>query len=69
MLSAQVVEKAQLTVFIDLTEVNALVCVNNVVSDEREGTLEELLLRLVGYVALSSRQVPIREERLIHTLI
>ena len=66
---AKIVENTKLTVFVDLTEMHALVCVDNVVSDEREGALEELLLRLVSYVALSGRQVPVREERLIHTLI
>ena len=31
---AKVVEDAKLTVFVDLTEMHALVCVDNVVSDE-----------------------------------
>ena len=31
---AKIVEDAELTVFVDLTEMHALVCVDNVVSDE-----------------------------------
>ena len=31
---AKIVENAKLTVFVDLTEMHALVCVDNVVSDE-----------------------------------
>ena len=31
---AKIVEDAKLTVFVDLTEMHALVCVDNVVSDE-----------------------------------
>ena len=31
---AKIVENAKLTVFVDLTEMHALICVDNVVSDE-----------------------------------
>ena len=48
---------------------HALVCVDYVVSDEADCPLEDLVLRLVRYVALRGRQVPIREERVIHALV
>ena len=69
MFGAQIVKKAQLAIFVDLPEMHALVCVDDVVADERESALEELLLRLIGDIALAGCQVPIREERFIHTLI
>ena len=69
MLGTQVVKQAHLAIFINLAKMYALIRVNDVVADEREGALEELLLRLVSDVALPSSQVPAIKERLIHTLI
>ena len=48
---------------------HALVCVDYVVADEADCPLEDLVLRLVRYVALRGRQVPICEERVIHALV